>query len=188
MPKCMSEINMLLYFMQAILIHLGYYSITIRYNTLMKTHIYYNSPVGILKIGCKADNLVEISFAKEIGKDSSAPSQTALTCKAQLEKYFAGELYEFDLPIAFEKGTPFQQSAWKALLSVPYGQTRCYADMAQLVGKPKAVRAIGGANNKNPIAIVIPCHRIIGKNGKLVGYASGVDKKEWLLQHERENR
>lgn len=101
----------------------------------------------------------------------------------QLEAYFSGKLKSFDLKLAPE-GTEFQKSVWKALYEIPYGETRTYKDIAVSVGKPKAYRAVGLANNRNPIAIIIPCHRVIGANGKLTGYASGLEIKEFLLKFE----
>jgi len=101
----------------------------------------------------------------------------------QLEAYFSGELESFDLKLAPE-GTEFQKSVWKALCKIPYGETRTYKDIAASVGKPKAYRAVGLANNRNPIAIIVPCHRVIGSNGKLTGYASGLDLKAFLLKLE----
>ena len=101
----------------------------------------------------------------------------------QLEAYFSGELESFDLKLA-PKGTIFQKSVWKALCEIPYGETRTYKDIAVSIGKPKAYRAVGLANNRNPIAIIVPCHRVIGANGKLTGYASGLDVKEFLLKLE----
>jgi methylated-DNA-[protein]-cysteine S-methyltransferase len=102
----------------------------------------------------------------------------------QFEAYFSGKLKSFDLNLAFE-GTDFQKAVWKALCEIPYGETRTYKDIAASIGKPKACRAVGLANNRNPIAIVVPCHRVIGSNGKLVGYASGLDVKEFLLELEK---
>jgi len=101
----------------------------------------------------------------------------------QLEAYFSGELESFDLKLAPE-GTEFQKSVWKALCKIPYGETRTYKDIAASVGKPKAYRSVGLANNRNPIAIIVPCHRVIGSNGKLTGYASGLDVKAFLLKLE----
>lgn len=108
------------------------------------------------------------------------------TCK-QLEEYIDGKRKEFSIPI-FTKGTPFQEKVWEELRKIPYGETICYEELAKRIGNPKASRAVGMANNKNPICIITPCHRVIGKNGKLVGYASGVDKKEALLILENENK
>ena len=101
----------------------------------------------------------------------------------QLDAYFSGKLESFDLKLAPE-GTEFQKSVWKALCKIPYGETRTYKDIAASVGKPKAYRAVGLANNRNPIAIIVPCHRVIGSNGKLTGYASGLDLKAFLLKLE----
>ncbi len=98
----------------------------------------------------------------------------------QLAKYFDGKLEKFDLPLDMA-GTPFQQKVWKALLTIPFGQTRTYSQVARQIGHPKAVRAVGAANGKNPIAIIAPCHRVIGTNGKLTGFAGGLGAKELLL-------
>ena len=95
-----------------------------------------------------------------------------------------GKRKEFDLPLLL-KGTPFQKQVWEALLNIPFGETRSYKQIAEAIGNPKAVRAVGMANNKNPLLIVVPCHRVIGANGKLVGYAVGLDKKEFLLKLEK---
>lgn len=104
----------------------------------------------------------------------------------QLKAYFAGELKSFDIKLA-PKGTEFQKSVWKALCEIPSGETRTYKEIAVSIGNPKAYRAVGLANNRNPIAIIIPCHRVIGANGKLTGYASGLDVKEFLLKLEENN-
>ena len=102
---------------------------------------------------------------------------------AQLSEYFSGNRKTFNLPLLL-KGTDFQKQVWQALLKIPFGETRSYKQIAEAIGNPKAVRAVGMANNKNPLLIVIPCHRVIGANGKLVGYAVGIDKKEYLLRLE----
>lgn len=103
--------------------------------------------------------------------------------RSQLEAYFAGDLLEFDLAIAPE-GTPFQQRVWSALRAIPYGETVSYGDVARTIGEPKAVRAVGAANGRNPISIVIPCHRVVGADGTLIGYGGGLERKRWLLAHE----
>ena len=103
---------------------------------------------------------------------------------SQLTEYLSGKRKEFDLPLLL-KGTPFQKQVWEALLNIPFGETRSYKQIAEAIGNPKAVRAVGMANNKNPLLIVVPCHRVIGANGKLVGYAVGLDKKEFLLKLEK---
>jgi methylated-DNA-[protein]-cysteine S-methyltransferase len=104
----------------------------------------------------------------------------------QLDEYFLGKRKNFDLPLSLH-GTTFQLAVWKQLETIPYGKTKTYKDIAIGVGNEKAVRAVGLTNGRNPIAIVVPCHRVIGSNGKMVGYASGVWRKEWLLAHERNN-
>lgn len=105
----------------------------------------------------------------------------------QLQEYFAGERTEFSIPLA-PQGTEFQKKVWKALLRIPYGETRSYGEIAQMVGNSKASRAVGMANHNNPIPILIPCHRVIGKNGKLTGYAGGLEKKTALLELERSGK
>jgi len=107
--------------------------------------------------------------------------------RAQLAEYFAGERRVFDVPVR-PKGTPFQERVWKALLDIPYGEVRSYIDLARALGNPKAVRAVGGANGSNPISIIVPCHRVIGADGAIVGYGGGVERKEWLLALERGER
>lgn len=102
---------------------------------------------------------------------------------AQLGEYFSGRRRDFDLPLA-PVGTPFQRSAWRALAGIPFGETRTYAQQAQTLGRPTATRAVGAANGRNPISIVVPCHRVVGRDGRLTGYAGGVETKAWLLAHE----
>lgn len=101
----------------------------------------------------------------------------------QLEDYFAGKRRQFELPLA-STGTAFQESVWQALLDIPYGQVRSYQQLAQQVGRPRAMRAVGAANGRNPLSILRPCHRVIGANGTLTGYGGGLPAKQWLLRHE----
>ena len=103
----------------------------------------------------------------------------------QFTAYFAGKLQQFDLPMA-AKGTPFQQTVWNALCDIPYGETVSYLEIAQAIGNPKAVRAVGAANGRNPLSIIVPCHRVIGRCGDLTGYAGGIPIKRWLLALEQE--
>jgi methylated-DNA-[protein]-cysteine S-methyltransferase len=105
----------------------------------------------------------------------------------QLSEYFAGDRSEFDLDLR-PVGTEFQQAVWMALREIPFGETRSYGQIAAAVGRPKAARAVGSANNKNPIAVIVPCHRVIGSGGALVGYAGGLERKTWLLAHEADAR
>lgn len=106
---------------------------------------------------------------------------------AQLEEYFAGTRREFDLPLD-PQGTPFQQSVWMVLRTIPYGRTISYGQQASQLGDPNKARAVGAANGKNPLSIVVPCHRVIGSGGQLTGFAAGLDVKSWLLDHERQPR
>lgn len=106
---------------------------------------------------------------------------------AQFEAYFTGQLQRFDLPLA-ARGTDFQQAVWGALCDIPYGETVSYLDIASAIGNPKAVRAVGAANGQNPLSIIVPCHRVIGRSGKLIGYGGGLPIKQWLLALEQSHR
>lgn len=152
----------------------------------MKYYIKYVSPVANLFLVEEQGQLVEIAFHHLEKKEEMEEKNTELLqeVKRQLEEYFSGRLQNFDLPLK-PKGTDFQKQVWKALLTIPYGETKSYGDIAKQIGKEKAVRAVGGANHVNPISIVIPCHRVIGKNGNLTGYGGGLEVKEKLLELER---
>jgi methylated-DNA-[protein]-cysteine S-methyltransferase len=113
------------------------------------------------------------------GADRAVLDETA----AQLDRYFAGSLTAFDLPLGL-RGTPFQRRVWLALQEIPFGETISYGELAASIGKPGCARAVGLANGQNPISIIVPCHRVIGSNGKLTGYGGGLDRKAWLLDHE----
>ena len=146
----------------------------------------YNSPVGRLLVEVENGFLVRLDFADGIQAEGKNGNESALLAKVsmQLDEYFRGARKNFDLPLN-PAGTEFQRKVWDALLAIPYGETRTYREIAEAAGCPKGFRAVGMANNKNPIAIIIPCHRVIGSNGKLVGYASGLGRKEALLALER---
>ena len=147
-------------------------------------HYVYAMPQGRMTIVDSGGAVVRIGFGV-LDVEGSELSPTALTNEAatQLMEYFAGKRRTFSLPLA-PKGTPFQKEVWQALSSIPYGQTRSYADIAAQVGRPKAFRAVGMANNRNPIPIVIPCHRVVGSSGDMVGYAYGTKIKRYLLELE----
>ncbi|MBX7195445.1 MAG: methylated-DNA--[protein]-cysteine S-methyltransferase [Sandaracinaceae bacterium] len=113
-----------------------------------------------------------------------ADDDTLTTVRRELDAYFAGRLRTFTFPIAFDEGTPFQRAVWRALGTIPYGQTWSYAELARAIGRPRAVRAVGAANGRNPLAIVLPCHRVIGADGRLVGYGGGLPRKAALLELE----
>ena len=129
-------------------------------------------------------SITEIFFSKDKIGDNIKETDLIKACFRQLKEYFEGKRKEFNVPIE-AKGTEFQNKVWKALLDIPYGETRSYKDIAIAIGNEKACRAIGMANNKNPISIIIPCHRVVGSNGKLIGYGGGLDKKEKLLNIEK---
>ena len=150
----------------------------------MEKIYFYETPVGKLCIGEENGCIIRVTWSKIPQEYILEETELILKCKNQLEEYFAGKRKTFDLPLV-PKGTEFQQKVWKALTEIPYGETRTYGEIAAAVGNPKAARAVGMANNKNPIGIIIPCHRVVGANGKLVGYAGGMEKKEWLLSLEK---
>ncbi len=146
---------------------------------------YYRSPIGMLKITAESESLVAIDFIDDAGSVSN-PNKITRQVIQELGAYFNGSLKRFSVPLKLE-GSDFFISVWKALLKIPYGETLSYSEIAAIIGNPKAARAVGKANNKNKIPIIIPCHRVIGKSGKLVGYASGTWRKKWLIEFEREN-
>ncbi|MFV0626378.1 MAG: methylated-DNA--[protein]-cysteine S-methyltransferase [Alphaproteobacteria bacterium] len=152
-------------------------------------YIVYESPIGKLWLCEEEGSLTALSFSKTKIPLQVQERETPILVEAkkQLNEYFAEKREKFDLPIKF-KGTSFQQKVWKALCQVPYGQTASYKEIAQNIQNEKACRAVGMANNKNPIAIIVPCHRIIGTNGKLVGYAGGLEIKQKLLELERKRK
>jgi methylated-DNA-[protein]-cysteine S-methyltransferase len=142
---------------------------------------YLSTPLGILQIQANTVGLSAIRFVdKESSSKANMHTQNAMQ---QLNEYFCGTRHEFDLPISVQ-GTQFQQQVWQQLKAIPYGKTYSYQDIAKQINNPKAVRAVGSANGKNPLTIVVPCHRVIGANGSLTGYAWGVSRKQYLLQHE----
>ena len=148
------------------------------------------SPVGDLLLVAKGAALSDLhiingKYVPAIGADWRQDAQHPVLQQAaqELGQYFAGQRKVFSLPLA-PQGTAFQQTAWQALLQIPFGKTISYGQQAKNMGKPQAVRAVGGANGKNPIAIIIPCHRVLGANGALTGYSGGMDHKMFLLRHE----
>ena len=143
---------------------------------------YYQTKIGRIKIAQEGDAIVEINVT-ESEKESEKETPLIKKTIKELEEYFEGKRKIFDIPISI-KGTEFQEKVWEALLKIPYGETKSYEDIAKMVGCPKGARAVGMANHNNKIIIIIPCHRVIGKNGKLVGYAGGLPVKEKLLQIE----
>ncbi len=143
-----------------------------------------DSPIGILKLTSDETQLNAISFDSEPLTAAPLLPDILFLVKKQLQEYFAGTRQSFDLPLD-PQGTVFQKLVWKLLAQVPYGSTRSYIEIARLLGSENASRAVGMANGRNPIPLIIPCHRIIGHSGKLTGYAGGLARKKWLLLHEQ---
>ncbi len=150
------------------------------------THMYVESPIGELTLFARDGRLVGVHFAPGAPPaDSRAGTEPVLeAAAAQLREYFAGERTAFDLPLELA-GTAFQQEAWRALAEIPYGETVSYGEQARRLGRPDAVRAVGAANGRNPIPIVLPCHRVIGADGSLTGFGGGLEAKRRLLDLER---
>ena len=155
-----------------------------------------DTPIGVLTITADHAGLTRVLFEQwrhgagstsdwhRADSDPDSEAARVLTlATAQLGAYFDGSLQGFDLPLA-PRGTPFQQRVWAALREIPYGTTISYGELARRIGKPAAVRAAGGANARNPLAVVVPCHRVIGSDGSLTGFGGGMERKQWLLEHE----
>jgi methylated-DNA-[protein]-cysteine S-methyltransferase len=155
----------------------------------MKSIFYYNTKIGRISIEENGTSITKLDFiSKDVQEDIIEKNETVLLKQAinELNEYLDGNRSSFDLPLE-PKGTEFQKKVWNALKEIPYGETRSYGEIAKIIGNEKASRAVGMANNKNPIAIIVPCHRVIGANGKLVGYAGGLDLKGKLLELEKNN-
>ena len=151
----------------------------------MINYFCYDTEIGRIKISEKDEKIIGLVFS-DSKKENEIEKETELIKKAykQLEEYLSGKRTEFDIEIEMI-GTEFQKKVWKELLNIPYGETRSYKDIAIAIGNGKACRAVGNANNKNPIAIIVPCHRVVGSNGSMTGYAGGLDIKEKLLKIEK---
>ncbi len=150
----------------------------------MEKYAVYKTTLGYFKISYEEPYITAINYLQSCVSFGKSTPLTD-TVAEQLKLYLEGRLTQFDLPLKI-KGTEFQTKVWKALSDIPYGQTRSYKDIAQMIGQPKASRAVGMANNKNPFLIVIPCHRVVGSDGSLTGYAAGLDLKISLLKIEKE--
>lgn len=147
----------------------------------MKYGKYIDTEIGSIYMEAEDGHITRLEFADEAKPNESCPLLDE--AEKQLKEYFSGTRRAFDLPIKTE-GTEFQQSVWAKLREIPYGETRTYGDIARQLGKPGAARAVGMANNRNPLCILIPCHRVVGADGALVGYAGGLDRKRFLLDLE----
>jgi methylated-DNA-[protein]-cysteine S-methyltransferase len=149
---------------------------------------HYLSPLGPLRISVTATAVQEVTFCSENemspqASEGSAASALMQVCIEQLDSYFCGKIKSFELPLT-QPGTAFQQRVWNELLKIPYGATISYLELSRRLGNEKAIRAAASTNGKNRIAVIVPCHRVIGSNQQLVGYAGGLSKKKWLLEHE----
>lgn len=144
---------------------------------------YYASPVGELLIRSESDAITAVEYVRDDEKHPEQLSPVIQQCMEELDEYFTKRRKFFDVNLKLI-GTDFQQKVWTQLLDIPYGKTTYYADVAVKVGDINSVRAVGLANGQNPIAIIVPCHRVIGKDGSMIGYGGGLDRKEWLLRHE----
>jgi len=143
-----------------------------------------NTRVGPVTVASTDRGLAAVHFGNNVPEGAVVDDSVNREIVQQLSEYFEGKRTRFELPLDVE-GTPFQKSVWNQLLQIPYGETRSYGDIAKALGKPAASRAVGMANHNNPVAIVIPCHRVVGQNGSLTGYAGGLHLKEQLLSIER---
>ncbi|SFQ07115.1 MULTISPECIES: methylated-DNA--[protein]-cysteine S-methyltransferase [Actinomadura] len=160
-----------------------------------RTHVVVDSPVGPLTLvetdGALSGLYMEMQRhrppAETFGAPGDPDSEPFATVAEQLAAYFAGELTEFDMPLRLH-GTPFQQRVWDALQEIPYGETTTYGELAVEIGSPSASRAVGLANGRNPVGVIVPCHRVVGSTGSLTGYGGGLDRKRYLLDFERKNR
>jgi methylated-DNA-[protein]-cysteine S-methyltransferase len=152
---------------------------------------FYESPIQSLRLVSNGRSLIGLYMMSEnhdLNLQSDWLEDGSVNpfpeTKQQLTAYFAGTLTKFDLPLQ-RQGTTFQQGVWEVLKTIPYGTTMSYGELARQIGQPSASRAVGLANGRNPVSIVVPCHRVIGANGKLTGYGGGIERKQWLLNHER---
>ncbi|HKJ41200.1 MAG TPA: methylated-DNA--[protein]-cysteine S-methyltransferase [Sunxiuqinia sp.] len=147
----------------------------------------YQSPIGLIVTELNDNSISRMTFSEKIQETDLIDQSLKNEVRAQLEAYFNGKLFQFDLPLT-PSGSNFQKDVWKNLQAIEYGQQLTYSELAIKLGDKNLVRAVGGANSRNPIAIVVPCHRVVGANNKLVGYAGGIWRKKWLLQHELNHR
>ena len=150
----------------------------------MKRFVVVRSPVGDLTLTEENGALTGLYFGRRSLEGEEGLTALLEKASRQLEEYFAGKRKQFDLPLSL-RGTEFQRQVWAALRDIPYGETRSYGQIAQAVGRPKAVRAVGMANHRNPLSILVPCHRVVGADGSLTGYGGGLEAKQFLLELEK---
>lgn len=144
---------------------------------------YYQSPIGLVEIVGTENRVQWLKFVDKKQPTDSRPTPVLKVCVEQVDEYFRGTRKKFSIDLLLQ-GTDFQHLVWRQLQKIPHGRTASYGDIARAIGNPKACRAVGLANGKNPVSIIVPCHRIIGSNGTLTGYGGGLWRKEWLLKHE----
>jgi methylated-DNA-[protein]-cysteine S-methyltransferase len=150
---------------------------------------FFRSPIGMMEITGAEEGILSVRFVEEdepAGSEEMIP-ECLKNCRGQLGEYFRGERNVFRLPLALA-GTDFQKKVWNRVREIPYGETASYREIAAALGCPGAARAVGRANGSNPVCIIVPCHRVIGSDGALTGYAGGIRRKEWLLEHERRGK
>ena len=152
-------------------------------DTMLSTYV--TSPIGTLTLTSNGSALTRLEIAPESAAADvpSDPDAVLTAAREQLDAYFDMRLMQFDLPLA-PGGTDFQRRVWELLRAIPFGETISYAELARRVGNPKAMRAVGAANGRNPLMIIVPCHRVIGADGSLTGFGGGIERKRWLLDHE----
>jgi methylated-DNA-[protein]-cysteine S-methyltransferase len=151
----------------------------------MKTYkAYYKSPLGPIEISGMPDSILSVDFVEEMLPGDADLPFCLKTCIKQIDEYFNGKRKEFLLKLD-PQGTIFQRTVWLQLEKIPFGAVVSYGEIASIIGKPTACRAVGSANGRNPIAIIIPCHRVVGSDGSLTGYGGGLWRKEWLIKHEK---
>lgn len=144
----------------------------------------YNSPIGIIRIDACEDGITGVNFMEEVFEESANRTDEMIKCINELDEYFKGDRRKFTVKLSMN-GTEFQKKVWKALTEIPYGEIVSYKYIAEKVGSPRGVRAVGGANHNNKLGIIVPCHRVVGVKGALTGYAGGLWRKEWLIKHEK---
>lgn len=150
----------------------------------MKTYnACYNSEIGLIEVTGTEVGILSVSFIEEAGRKAATSHPCVEECLEQLDEYFRGTRTEFSVYLILQ-GTEFERQVWTQLTKISFGETVTYHDIAAAIGKPSASQAVGSANARNKIAIIVPCHRVLGSNGKLTGYAGGLWRKEWLLRHE----
>ena len=152
------------------------------------SHLYYQSPIGLLEIEGSVHGVSAIRFVEQAGSDSVEVPPVLTRCRQQLTEYFAGQRKRFEVKLDLRNASHFYREVWRLVQAIPYGRTRSYSTIAQTLERPNASRAVGQANGRNPVPIIIPCHRVIGKNGGLTGYAYGLKIKETLLAIENPKR